>query len=109
MWNFKRPLCVWPKRSTSYFYFQFFKDRYFNVRVGSTFSDTHPQEMGVPQGSILSVTLFSVKINNITQCDGRMCYYLPPVNRHAYVCRFKVTNPQKAVNATGQLEKLAKS
>ena len=26
------------------------------------------QEMGVPQGSILSVTLFSVKINSITQC-----------------------------------------
>ena len=76
--------------------------------MGSTFSDTHPQEMGVPQGGILSVTLFSLKINNITQCDGRMCY-LPPVNRHAYVCIFKVPNPQKAVNATGQLEKWAKS
>ena len=36
--------------------------------MGSTFSDSHPQEMGVPQGSILSVTLFSVKINSITQC-----------------------------------------
>ena len=91
------------------FIFMFFKDRYFNVRVGSNFSDTHPQEMGVPQGSILSVPLFSVKINNITQCDGRMCYYLPPVNRHAYVCIFKVPNPQKVVNATGQLEKLARS
>ena len=44
------------------------KNRYFKVRVGSTFSDSHPQEMGVPQGSILSVTLFSVKINSITQC-----------------------------------------
>ena len=43
-------------------------DRSFKVRVGSTFSDSHPQEMGVPQGSILSVTLFSVKINSITQC-----------------------------------------
>ena len=40
----------------------------FKVRVGSTFSDSHPHEMGVPQGSILSVTLFSVKINSITQC-----------------------------------------
>ena len=24
-------------------------------------------------------------------CDGRMCYYLPPVNRHAYdVCKFRI-------------------
>ena len=46
----------------------FVKDRSFKVRVGSTFSDSHLQEMGVPQGSILSVTLFSVKINSITQC-----------------------------------------
>ena len=35
-----------------------FKDRSFKVRVGSTFCDSHLQEMGVPQGSILSVTLF---------------------------------------------------
>ena len=38
-----------------------------------------------------------------------MCYYLPPVNRNAYdVCTFKLPNPQKSVNATGQLEKLAR-
>ena len=35
--------------------------------MGSTLSDTHEQEMGVPQGSILSVTLFSIKINNIVK------------------------------------------
>ena len=46
----------------------FLQDRSYKVWVGSTFSDPHPQEMGVPQGSILSVTLFSVKINSITQC-----------------------------------------
>ena len=34
------------------------KERYFKVRVGCTFSDSLPQEMGVPQGGILSVTLF---------------------------------------------------
>ena len=43
--------------------FTFLQDRSFKLRVGS-----HPQEMGVPQGSILSVTLFSMKINSITQC-----------------------------------------
>ena len=45
----------------------FLQDRSFRVRVGCTFSDSHPQEMGVPQDSILSITLFSVKINSITQ------------------------------------------
>ena len=39
----------------------FLQDRSFKLRVGSTFSDPHPQYMGVPQGSILSVTIFSVK------------------------------------------------
>ena len=37
------------------------QDISFKVQVGSTFPDSHPQEMGVPQGSILSVTLFSVE------------------------------------------------
>ena len=34
------------------------------MRAGSTLSDTHKQEIGVPQGSILFPILFSVKINN---------------------------------------------
>ena len=34
------------------------------MRVGSTLSEAHNQE----QGSILSVTLFSLKINNIVKC-----------------------------------------
>jgi hypothetical protein len=45
----------------------FLNDRQFKVRVGSTLSDAHKQVMGVPQGSILSVTLFSIKINNIVK------------------------------------------
>ena len=42
-------------------------DREFKVKVGSTLSELHNQEQGVPQGSILSVTLFSLKINNIVK------------------------------------------
>ena len=43
-------------------------DRSFNVRIGSTLSDTFEQEQGVPQGSIISPTLFNIKINNIVKC-----------------------------------------
>ena len=46
---------------------EFLSDRSFRVRVGSTHSDPFQQEMGVPQGSILSPVLFSIKINNIVK------------------------------------------
>ena len=46
---------------------RFLQDRHFQVRVGTIFSDPAEQEMGVPQGSILSVTCFSIKINNIVK------------------------------------------
>ena len=62
----------------------FLKDRSFKVQVGSTFSDSHPQEMGVPQGSIMAVTLFSLKINSITQC------LKPGVDCSLYVDDFQV-------------------
>ena len=39
--------------------------RRFQVRIGSTLSDIYFQEEGVPQGSVLSVTLFCMKINDI--------------------------------------------
>ncbi len=38
------------------------------MRIGTSLSDAYKQEMGVPQGSILSVTLFILKINSIIKC-----------------------------------------
>ena len=52
----------------AFFLSDFLMDRSFNVRVGNILSDDFVQEMGVPQGSILSVTLFSLKIYNIVDC-----------------------------------------
>ena len=43
----------------------FLSNRVFRVCLGSTYSDLHEQEMGVQQGSILLVTLFTLKINSI--------------------------------------------
>ena len=33
--------------------------------MGEVFSEEKQQKMGVPQGSVLSVMLFNIKINNI--------------------------------------------
>ena len=43
----------------------FLSNRVFRVGLGSVYSNIHVQEMGVPQGSILSVTLSILKINSI--------------------------------------------
>jgi len=47
---------------------KFLSNRSFCVRIGSSLSEMYRQEEGVPQGSILSVTLFSLKINSIVGC-----------------------------------------
>ena len=79
----------------------FLEDRTIQVRVGSTLSDLNDQEQGVPQGSILSTTLFNIKINNIVTClnsktDGSLyvddfgiCYRsknMRTIERHLQQC-----------------------
>ena len=60
----------------AYFISAFLNGRQFRFRVGDTLSNPREQEMGVPQGSILSVTLFSFKINDILKsvCPGVECF-----------------------------------
>lgn len=46
---------------------KFMESRTFKVRLGSVFSKSFDQEEGVPQGSVLSVTMFIIKINNLSK------------------------------------------
>ena len=43
----------------------FLQDRCIKVQVGSMFSDPHRLYEGVPQGSVLSCTLFALAINDM--------------------------------------------
>lgn len=45
----------------------FLKNRLFRVRIGNILSEEMTQEEGVPQGSVLSVTLFALAINGISE------------------------------------------
>ena len=59
----------------------FFEDRSFRTLIDT---DLKPQEVGVPQGSILSVSLFIIKINSVTSC-------LPPeIKGSLYVDNFLI-------------------
>ena len=79
----------------------FLANRSIQVRVGSTLSDTFGLSQGVPQGSILSTTLFNIKINSIMNCldpktdgslyvdDFYMCYRstsMRTIERHLQQC-----------------------
>ena len=60
----------------------FLEDRTFQTRINNTLSDSKQQEIGIPQGSILSVILFIIKINKITTCLS------PEINGSLYVDDF---------------------
>ena len=88
-----------------HFISEFLSDRKFKVCIGSTLSDMKNLEEGVPQGSVLSVTLFSSIISNITKCltpgvDGSLyvddlliCYrskYIHAIERKLQQCLDKL-------------------
>ena len=64
----------------------FLSDRKFRVCIGTTLSDIQNQEEGVPQGSILLVTLFNIKINSITNCLN------PGIDKYLFVDDFCITS-----------------
>ena len=81
--------------------------------MGSTLSELHEQEMGVPQGSILSPAFFSIKINNIakaflkgTDCflfvdDFALCVSGKTLNRVERAKQLCVSSIQKWVSENG--------
>ena len=81
----------------------FLADRWIQVRVGSTLSEKFDQAQGVPQGSILSTTLFNIKINSLDpKTDGSlyvddfcMCYRsksMRTIERHLQQCISRIEN-----------------
>ena len=70
----------------------FLSDRKFRVHIGTTLSDIQNQEEGVPQGSILSVTLFNIKINSITNCLN------PGIDKYLFVDDFCITSSPKYIH-----------
>ena len=86
---------------------EFLSDRFLKVRVGDSVSKRYKQEEGVPQGSVLSVTCFSVAINKIVEA---VC---PPVKCSLFVDDFALycrgydavqvcKHLQKAINAVSK-------
>ena len=67
----------------------FLSDRHFRVQIRSMFTNFNRQEEGVPQGSILSVTLFNIKINSITRC------LTPGIDGYLYIDDFCITSRSK--------------
>ena len=45
----------------------FLKDRVLKVKIGTVLSDPFPQQQGVPQGSVLSCSLFALAINGVIE------------------------------------------
>lgn len=68
VWRFSvlKKLHDWGiKGHLGFFIKNFLSDRKFQVRIGNTLSRLHNLENGIPQGSVLSCTLFSIAINDI--------------------------------------------
>ena len=85
---------------------KFLANRTFSVRLGTALSERVDQEMGVPQGCVLSVTLFGIQINNITKHlrnDLDFCLYVDDFVM-CYRSRLMATTERKLQQAMNTLE-----
>lgn len=53
----------------------YLSERSFSVRIGNVYSQSFTQETGVPQGGVLSCTLFIVKMNSLHGVIPRTVFY----------------------------------
>lgn len=75
----------------------FLDKRFFQVRIGNSLSDIHVQENGIPQGSVLSVTLFAVAINGLADD-------LPPyITKMLYVDDLAILMTGSDISAIGRI------
>ena len=70
----------------------FLKNRQFSARLGACLSGLFDQEMGVPQRSVISVTLFALKINSIVKAIS------PGVECSLYVDYFLIVYRSKYIH-----------
>ena len=70
----------------------FLQNRQFSVRLGACLSGLFDQETGVPQGSVLSVTLLALKINSIVKAIS------PGVECSLYVHDFLIVYRSKYIH-----------
>ena len=64
---------------------EFMRDRKFQVRVGNKLSSVHNLDLGVPQGSVLSVKLFLIAVNTVIR-------FIPDtISRSIYVDDFRLS------------------
>ena len=85
------------------FYIQnFLQNRSIKVKVGNTLSEKIFLDLGVPQGSSISVTLFLIAINTITD-------FIPTAMQMSLFvddCRFSIRTPTLGTNIKNQLQNI---
>jgi hypothetical protein len=79
-------------RPPGIFFFQLSPRPRFRVRLGNVQSMSNVQENGVPQGSVLSVTLFAIAINSVVSAIG------PHVSTSLYVDDVAISYASKSMD-----------